>query len=89
MENINKKNKIWFRAKNYGWGWYPVSWQGWVIIILYLIGTVQYFLNADMFSHSVSDTLLRFSVPFVINTIFLLIICYAHGEKPRWRWGEK
>jgi hypothetical protein len=83
MEN----KKLWFRAKKYGLGWYPISWEGWVILILYLVAIVQYFIQSDIKSHSVSDTLINFATPFIVNTIFLLIICYARGEKPKWRWG--
>lgn len=28
------KNKLWFKAKNYGWGWYPVTWEGWTVTII-------------------------------------------------------
>ena len=87
MEN-NKEN-LWFKAKKYGWGWYPSKWQGWVVLALYTIATILHFINIDKFSHSASDTLVNFLVPFIINTTFLLIICYATGEKPKWRWGEK
>lgn len=83
MEN----KKLWFKAKNYGWGWYPVSWQGWLVIALYTMGLVPHIINASR-QHSGSDFLIGFSIPFVINTVFLLIICYARGEKPRWRWGK-
>ena len=27
--------KKWFAAKRYGWGWYPVTWQGWGILGIY------------------------------------------------------
>jgi len=84
MEN----KKLWFKAKMYGWGWTPISWEGWVITILYVITIVQYGWSADKWAHSGSDTPLNFAIPFVINTIFLLIICYAKGEKPEWRWGK-
>jgi hypothetical protein len=30
--------KLWFKAKNYGWGWYPITWQGWLITGLYAFG---------------------------------------------------
>ena len=29
--------KVWFKAKEYGWGWYPSSWQGWIILLIYLL----------------------------------------------------
>ncbi len=83
-----KKGKLWFKAKMFGWGWYPVSWEGYLILAMYLLGTVLNFINVDRLTHSISDTLINFSLPFVINTIFLLIICYAKGERPRWRWGK-
>jgi uncharacterized membrane protein YhaH (DUF805 family) len=88
MEN-SQNTKQWFRAKRYGWGWYPTTWQGWAIILLYTIATTLHFINIDKFSHSASDTLINFLLPFIINTTFLLIICFIKGEKPEWRWGEK
>ncbi len=89
MENKNKKSKLWFSAKKYGWGWVPISWEGWTITLLYIVAITLNFMDIDKTSHSGSDTLISFAIPFVINTIFLLIICYARGERPRWRWGEK
>ncbi len=81
MENKN----IWFKAKRFGWGWTPVTWQGWAITLLYAFALIQYAVQADM-EHSGSDALFKFAVPFVVLTIFLLVICYSRGEKPGWRW---
>ncbi len=78
------KNKLWFKAKMYGWGWTPVSWEGWVVLLLYVVGMILQFRTIDAISHSGSDTLINFAIPFIINTIFLLIICYCRGEKPKW-----
>lgn len=86
-KNKNTKNNVWFRAKMYGWGWYPISWQGWILTLLYLVGILQFAANANQL-HSASDILMNFTIPFVIDTIFLLTICYAKGERPRWRWGK-
>jgi len=84
---MKNKNKLWFKAKMYGWGWQPVSREGWAISVLYTIAVVLHFKNIDRFSHSISDTLINFAIPFIITTIFLLIICYARGERLKWRWG--
>lgn len=86
---MEQEKRLWFKAKNYGWGWYPSSWEGFLVLILYLIGTILHFINIDKFAHSGSDTLINFAIPFIINTTFLLIICWVKGEKPEWRWGEK
>ncbi|MES2213535.1 MAG: hypothetical protein V4473_01685 [Patescibacteria group bacterium] len=83
MEN----KKMWFRAKRWGWGWTPVSWQGWVVTLLYAFALIPYAVKANK-AHSGSDALLQFAVPFVVLTIFLLIICYTRGEKPGWHWND-
>jgi len=85
MEN----KKLWFKAKMYGWGWTPISWEGWIITILYLIAIIQFGLEADRWAHSGSDALISFAIPFIVTTIFLLVICYARGERPGWRWSGK
>ena len=28
--------QLWFKAKKYGYGWYPATWQGWLVILVYL-----------------------------------------------------
>lgn len=80
-----KNKKLWFKAKNFGWGWTPITWEGWVVTLLYITSILVHVQNIDAQAQSASDFLIGFSIPFIINTIFLLIICYAHGEKPRWR----
>lgn len=87
MENTNKKD-AWFRAKMFGLGWYPVSWQGWIVTILYITPIIQYAQQAKELSLSASDFIINFALPITINTVFLLIICYVKGERPRWRWGK-
>ena len=74
---------IWFPAKRYGWGWgVPVTWQGWVVLIGYftLLAAGIFFLLPER--HAI---LLGFV--FVLTLVFVAI-CYAKGEKPRWRWGD-
>lgn len=82
------KNKLWFKAKMYGWGWQPTSWEGWAVLALYITAIWINARNIDFYAHSASDTLINGVIPLVINTIYLLIICYCRGEKPRWRWGK-
>jgi len=81
-------DKIWFKAKLYGWGWYPCTWQGWAIILFFAIAEILLFKIINYSSHSASDTLINF-VPFAfLLIIVLVIICYIKGERPRWRWGK-
>lgn len=84
-----KNQKLWFKAKNFGWGWTPINWKGWAVTLLYVASILVHIQNIDLQTHTMSDIFMNFILPFVINTIFLLIICYAHGERPRWKWGKK
>lgn len=80
---------IWFRRKSFGWGWQPVTWQGWVIMVVYLVVIMKAFFIANMNAHSGSDALIGFALPFIIFTTILIVICYKKGEKPRWQWGKR
>ncbi len=79
---------LWFKAKLYGWGWNPVTWQGWLVTILYSFCMVGYFTYVDYNTASVLDTFVQFVVPFVVGTGALLFVCYKKGERSRWRWGQ-
>lgn len=79
---------IWFKAKRYGWGWYPVTWQGWLALIVFVAFQVWNFLRIDATSHSNSDTIRPFIIQTFFAVIILIALCYWKGEKPRWSWGE-
>lgn len=83
------KEKLWFRAKTYGWGWYPTAWQGWAVIVLYIVGLAINFFVIDSLVVSDETAALIFVPNVILLTIFLIIISYATGEKPEWRWGAK
>lgn len=83
------QNKLWFKAKNYGWGWYPSSWQGWLILIIY----TGYIIYRSKLLKSTTDTslsfVIRYCLELLLPTMILIILCFRTGEKPEWRWGKK
>lgn len=82
-----EENKLWFKTKRYGWGWVPVSWQGWSVVALYLADVFSVtLLIGQRVPESVSPWVVLFGI--VPPTAFLIIICYIKGERPRWRWGK-
>jgi hypothetical protein len=83
------KRKYWFHAKQYGWGWYPSTWQGWTVICLYVCINLYLFYTIDSSSHSVSDTVMNYFPNAFFLIVALLVICYLTGEKPGWHWGKK
>lgn len=81
------EKKLWFKAKNYGWGWQPSSWQGWVLMALYFFAIIKSTWNL-VSQGSVNADLAMLAVRVVPPTFFLLVICYLKGERPSWRWGS-
>ncbi len=79
--------RIWFKRKTYGWGWYPATWQGWLVLLAFIAIMVWNFLRLDSVSHSASDTLRPFIIQTAVMALVLIFICYRTGEKPRWQWG--
>lgn len=84
-----QKEKLWFKAKLFGWGWRPASWEGWVITLAWIVLNISYFERIDNVSHSSSDTIMETSPFFVLSTVILLLICYKKGERPYWNWGKR
>ena len=74
----------WFKANKKHVGWTPSTWQGWIILALYVIFLIHSFLQVDSTSHSVSDTLINFFPRFLIFTALLTIITYLKGEPTTW-----
>ncbi len=94
-----KARTLWFRAKEFGWGWYPVTWQGWLVTAAY---TLLYAVSVFIFiawigwvnqAESGFRTVILGIFEFVAWMAFLIYsmmrICYRTGEKPEWRWGGK
>jgi hypothetical protein len=30
--------RLWFRTRSYGWGWSPVTVEGWLVLGVFLVG---------------------------------------------------
>ena len=76
------KDKLWFRRKCFGWGWTPCSWEGWLVLAIWV---VLFYVSANLIDHE----WLKNVVIMVILTGILLLICLKKGEKPKWQWKCK
>lgn len=76
----------WFKAKVFGWGWTPVTWQGWVVTLVYIALIFLFSLTINEFSVD-REVLFTFVLPVFLLTIIFIFIAYKKGEKPSWRWG--
>ncbi len=90
----------WFAAKEYGWGWVPCTWQGWVSTLIFSLGYVfilisfMGWLGAATSAHMVdyrglSLGLLEFLTAIALLTYGMIRFCTRFGDAPSWRWGKK
>ncbi len=84
----NESRKLWFRAKSYGWGWQPITWQGWVSTAIYIAFLILIAVRIDENAPAI-DILIDFAAPIILITLLFSFLCYGTGEKPEWRWGAK
>jgi hypothetical protein len=83
--------RLWFRARSYGWGWTPVTVEGWLVMLSFLvaIGAVTaVFLYQLCHGADPGRATLLFLLTLAILCSLVVAICWATGERPRWRWGE-
>lgn len=89
---MSNSREYWFKRKRYGWGYTPVTWHGWLTVVIFFVlcvsGAVAMLPKESAAS---SDTLIaaKFAVFIGFNTAIMLIISLAKGPKPYWRWGKK
>ena len=76
--------KPWFHPKDYGYGaGLPCSWQGWVVLALYLAVMIGVSLR-------LLETRPTLAVGIMAGaTVLVVIICAAKTRGGwRWRWGQ-
>jgi len=82
---MQRPTPYWFPAKRYGWGWgLPGTWQGWVVIGVYLASVA-----AICIEYPPSSGAVRFVVLIALASVLLSLVCWLTGEPPRWSWGKK
>ncbi len=81
-------SKHWFGVNRY-WGWYPTSWEGYVVLVGMVVSIVSTVYIVDIKSHSLSDTLIGI-FPFVSLTIaFTMLVASLMGISPKFGKANK
>ncbi len=82
-------NNYWFKRKRYGYGFVPVTWQGWASIGIYLLVIFGGLLSIrDMPEDDFSAEASIYLLVVLIATSALIIVSYKHGPTLKWRWGK-
>lgn len=76
----------WFKAKLFGWGWVPATWQGWLVIVIYVALLIFFAKTIDETSSN-REVMFTFILPATLLTLTFFRIAYKKGEKPKWSWG--
>lgn len=80
--------KRWFKAKSYGWGWTPATWQGWAIVAGY--AAVVALCAVIMTMRPLFDLMYGAAMLLaVLATIGIALVAYETGDPPGWHWGDK
>lgn len=84
-------SRLWFAAKHYGYGWYPVTWEGWLAVLTHVVlilASIPVFSYA--MAHGIPEGIAVAALcAWVLSlTAILIRICVVKGEKARWRWGK-
>lgn len=83
-----EQKKLWFKAKTYGWGWTPCTWQGWASLVIFVVGLISEGVSFGTLVDAGIIAPWGFLLRIAILVTLFLIVCYTNGEKSRWRWGK-
>jgi hypothetical protein len=79
----------WFRPKSYGWGAYPITWQGWVMVVAYVAALLVLGMLTFKQEHTQPWIWAVFVAGVTVLTLGLIVISRRRTEGDwRWRWGE-
>ena len=82
---------IWFRAKTYGWGWTPSTWQGWAVTVVWGAMFTAWLVYRALTKGA--DVGPLYDLTTVSGAVVLIalfsFVCWLKGEPlGRWRWGK-
>jgi len=80
-------NGYWFKRKIYGWGWTPVTWQGWLVTLAIIGVLIWNALRIDATADSAGDVLFNVIPQTAVLVLLLIAIAWRTGESPKWMWG--
>lgn len=79
MKQDQPKQNYWFKKKRFGFGWYPASKEGWIVMVIFT-GFVL-FLSLGLGQDPTEEALVReFFVPFYSSIILFIVIAWKTGE---------
>lgn len=85
-----EKQKYWFKRRRYGYGWIPVTKEGWGVVVVFLaVMILGVLVMKDTPKGEFTKEVGFYLITVVVTVAALVTICISKGPKPKWRWGRK
>ncbi|MCA9349900.1 hypothetical protein KC853_02515, partial [Candidatus Saccharibacteria bacterium] len=79
----------WFKRRRYGYGWIPVTREGWIVVVIFLVAVISgAFLIGDQPDNELTPAVVAYLATVAFGAIILIWISYKKGPRPKWRWGK-
>ena len=85
-------SQYWFKPKKYGYGVFPITWQGWIatLCLCFMIFVAVY---ADLPFGSARGPSLKELARYALDITFLVFLFLLFSKDKvegglKWRWGE-
>jgi uncharacterized membrane protein YhaH (DUF805 family) len=77
----------WFKRRRYGWGFFPSTWQGWVVTLAFvaLVIVPALFLPEDDES---PELVVGYLAYVLVMVVAFIVTAVKKGPSMRWRWGK-
>jgi hypothetical protein len=81
-------NRFWFKPRRYGYGATPVTWEGWVLVAIYVAVILTCVAALTSRGQTLSGWLMSVVV-IVAATVAMIVIGVKKTDGAwRWQWGE-
>jgi hypothetical protein len=85
------KERHWFRPKRYGWGFVPVTLEGWIAtFVLILVILLSGWINGILEEGTTTNGGIRFLLDILVFASIATFFFEKKMKEPlQWRWGKK
>ena len=83
MEAVEQDN--WYKRRRYGYGFTPVTWQGWLLVGLMILLLV---IPAFFLGQSSNEIVIGYLIYVVVVLSASFYVMLSRSPKPKWRWGK-
>jgi hypothetical protein len=81
--------KYWFKPKSYGYGMMPISWEGWLVTLIFVGILALSAYSNQMFLYPRPEEIASFLIDTgILTALFLILFKDKTNGKIRWNWGK-